>query len=198
MNWIQSIVTFASSATGALLAGYLGVYFGRKKLREERAFDRRLAWYENARTVIHDLSDYFARLQAWGIVGRPPSQSLAEIQKEWKKHSLDLLFLADGADLYASEATVTSAWVAFRYAAEQLWTEGFAPEDLAQRSGHLIQLLEGVRDNVVIDARRHMGLEPLSTRAGATAQRIDNSLPIVELREKLFRGHPAGDERWPI
>lgn len=51
----EILVPFLSSSLGALIAGYLGVRFGVARLRRERAFDRRLEWYEKVVRTIHDV-----------------------------------------------------------------------------------------------------------------------------------------------
>lgn len=48
MNWEQIVATVAASAFGAYVAAHLGFRYALSKLKHERAFDRRLGWYEAA------------------------------------------------------------------------------------------------------------------------------------------------------
>jgi len=52
MNFTQILITtcisFVASGLSAWIAGWLGVRHGLQRAQRERAFDRRLAWYEDA------------------------------------------------------------------------------------------------------------------------------------------------------
>ena len=55
-NATQAVWNLAASALGALVAGFFGVRWGLQKQRGERAFDRRLEWYEKTHAALIDLS----------------------------------------------------------------------------------------------------------------------------------------------
>jgi hypothetical protein len=59
----QVVINFAASALGALGAGYVGVRFGLYRLRRERGFDQRLAWYKEMLGALHDAAKLIDELR---------------------------------------------------------------------------------------------------------------------------------------
>jgi hypothetical protein len=55
LDVLKTLAPIVGAAIGSLIAGFGGVWFGLARLRKERAFDRRLAWYEQTVRVIYEI-----------------------------------------------------------------------------------------------------------------------------------------------
>jgi hypothetical protein len=173
VNLVQALIGFAASAVGAALAGYFGVLFGAKKLRTERAFDRRLEWYESARQHVHEMSEFFGSLATFADLGKPKLDPDGT-QKEWEKHALNLISIADGAEAYATTTTVREAWRAH----SRIFSSYCNLEkrvELLRFAREAEESLEPLRDALISETRQHLGLEPqeFDTRAARMRLLID-------------------------
>jgi len=71
MNWENLAATLLASGTGTLIAASLTFLFALARFRREKAFDRRLQWYETAVRKLIDASDLLGRVVRAERVAQP-------------------------------------------------------------------------------------------------------------------------------
>jgi hypothetical protein len=122
----QLLATGAASAIGAAAAGAIGFRYAVARFRKERAFDRRLTWYE---TAVRDLVDGSGKIiRAVNTVRRPHLASGREAAWRDAGDALGrLLSLEAEAELYATD----DAYYAISRAAEDIRAVSKAAERLA-------------------------------------------------------------------
>jgi hypothetical protein len=159
----QFFGTLIASALGAFLAAWLGFRYALRKVQAERAFDRRLEWYENA---VRRLLETATKLH-WTFAADEAKLSAVQMERvlaESYEAVAALRALQVEAELYATNATyaaieeavadathVSHAAVAFRYM-----------ED-ATPPGRLLQItckiLYHAASRLATDVRDHLRLE---------------------------------------
>jgi len=81
MNWENLAATLLASGTGTLIAASLTFLFALARFRREKAFDRRLQWYETAVRKLIDASDLLGRVVR---AERNPLLPASFVQSEWE------------------------------------------------------------------------------------------------------------------
>jgi hypothetical protein len=96
MNWETIVTGVLTGVIASAITGYLGVYYGFKQLKKQRAFDRQLEWYERtvrALGAVPHLNTAFA-------IARDDRK-----KAELEKAVLDLQRCASEAPLYAEQSS---------------------------------------------------------------------------------------------
>jgi hypothetical protein len=106
VDYSSLAATTAASALGTLLAGAIGLRFAAARFRGERAFDRRLEWYER---MLRSFVDFALELEVCATIeeqaierhdGNHPSWSQVQT-----KH-LDVIRVSAEANLYGTDDAV--------------------------------------------------------------------------------------------
>lgn len=150
MDWIQILVNLVAAGAGAAIAGFLGVRFALSRAREERAFERRLEWYE--KTLAAGLQLRLAIKDALKLGTRESWKKVAELHPE--------LWAAVGqARLYGLQEDAEEVErLLFSYALEGEWAE----------KADILGELQGA---IAAAGRRHFGFPPLDSDALNRASR---------------------------
>ena len=167
MTTEQFLLTLVASAVGAFVAAWLSLRFAIPRLRSERAFDRRLLWYEKATSLLITAGNRVNWALAAEVSGRPAS-ALQHTWTEAHQALIDLRGLEIEAELYASNA----AYEATRTAVQDVSALGhiaFATNNLPNSAEHvrkvyeiLGKLLFHAASRLAGDVRNHLDLEPLA------------------------------------
>ena len=157
---METLAGILASAVGAAIAGFLGVRFGFLKTRRERAFERRLAWYEGAVSRTEEL-----RRACLGIVyALERSGSLSDESQRLRAfregfpawHSTMAM-----ATLYASGSTGKTVTASTERIGEMLrpHDEGVTLDLTAIQLQLVAQTLSDLLETLIADARRHLSAD---------------------------------------
>lgn len=154
------LATAVASAVGTAVAGAIGYSFAVAKFRRERAFDRRLEWYER---MLRTLVNFSLELEVAATIAEQAAARAAGGAADWHPVQMaHLEFIRVSAEVYlygtdgavalirrgeAAVQRVADETDAFDSAAEYLGTV-WALARLLKRVGHLI----------ATDARAHLAL----------------------------------------
>ena len=157
---METLAGILASAVGAAIAGFLGVQFGFLKTRRERAFDRRLAWYEGAVSRTEEL-----RRACLGIAYA--LENNGSVSDETRR----LAAFSEGfpawhssmavAPLYASASTAQKTTASTDRIGEMLRPHGGGVAlDLTAIQLELVaQVLSDLLEALIADGRRHLTAE---------------------------------------
>jgi hypothetical protein len=197
-------LTSLASAIGAAFAAAVGFRYGVAKFRRERAFDRRLAWYEGA---IRDLVDASGKvIRAVNTVRRPALA--AKSQQAWEAlgEALGrLLPLQAEAEVYASNA----AYQAIAQATEDVRVLSLAAETYGARAAGDVKneppdlkvydtiatMLLHAASRLATDVRGELGLDPLDRELRLYDDEFIEQLEDV--RKKGFADASVPRTTWP-
>ena len=162
------IATFISTIATGLIAGYAGIRFGMSKLRNERAFDKQLEWYEDLGKTIHILLNRYTSFRAYLLRGSFPLD-VESMVKDLGNLSFRFQELAAMADMYAPSDTyrVVSDGVAeMNRLGAIIMPSSLNPSPEAHQAGEAamaesIDTLRIIGGYVARDMRVHLGLDTL-------------------------------------
>lgn len=113
MNLEHTLTTVLAAAVGAYLAARLGFTYALSKLKHERAFDRRLVWYEQA---VKRLVDSASRIN-WALATDLAKVEGPERERAWAQAFEGIVALQGlevEAELYASNSAYNAVREAVR------------------------------------------------------------------------------------
>lgn len=162
----QLIATVIGAAAGAFAAAYFGFRYGWFSLKRERAFDRRLEWYEKATARLVDAGNRINWAQAAVLIGASDSQR----KKAWSdvhQALVDLRGFELEAEMYASNDAYEAVREAMRdvshVAGAAYRMAENASDDSPERLYEICQkLLYHAASRLAADVRDHLELEPIS------------------------------------
>lgn len=167
---MDSVITPAMAALGALIAAWVGTRLGLQKFRQERAFDARLDWHRKLAETAKVLRNRTRTVGAFDRGGTPIEVALPLI-KEVGELAFRFQELAETSALYATNRTHEAIRdvLAQMTKPAQAFAEYPEPQDqrneLQQRAQDLHQIsLSGmgrVYDLLARDLRKMLDLEPL-------------------------------------
>lgn len=162
---LGGLVTLAASASGVVLAAYLGLRAGLTKLRQERAFDRRLTWYEEMVRALNDLHNQmlFSRIRI--NRGEQADERAFDAAKE------RVYALIPQSQLFAKPDSVQHIYKAIRSmeaAAVHMQSDPRSPQFVAAEKIAL-EITRVTARRLANEARVHMGEKPLPTQPGGAA-----------------------------
>lgn len=165
MDVSQLLGTVIASGLGTLLAAGLGYRYALARFRRERAFDRRLEWYEGAVRILVAAANSIN----WALAGKLIDLPADDLRKAWSAAYEELLKLRGleiEAQLYATRAghravedvveTVTTLAKAIMYAGERDGDGWSVPSRLFEIER---KLLLHAAATLASDVREHLGLE---------------------------------------
>jgi hypothetical protein len=95
-NILTGIITgVLTGAVTGIVIGYFGVQFAFKRLRQERAFDRKLEWYEKTIRALGNFSRLTVEMEI--------AAKYRPLDAAWEKGAADLQQCLDEATLYADQ-----------------------------------------------------------------------------------------------
>jgi hypothetical protein len=182
---VQGLVAVVASLIGAVAAVALGVWFTLSKIRQERGYDRRLAWCESMMAALTE-----AGIAVTSAAAAENAGAAEECWTETIRAYERLIPLAAQRDLYAPLQGVQAIGV-FLAALRRLIQ--------AHSDGHRLHAgqpavevclgaLQRAANSLVELARDHLGLEKLPEGAMESETRFAGS----------FRGHDLGPHRAAI
>jgi hypothetical protein len=164
----QILSTILASAVGTAIAGTLGIRYGLSKLRKERAFEKRLQWYESAVKELIDASEkvHAATNAAWH--GGPPGDA-AGVYAESAPVLARILRMKTEAHLYASSSAYEAVAEAVGHVelltitATRLPNGGLPSEPKAALRLFALaaKLMYHASRRLADDVREHLELEPV-------------------------------------
>ena len=165
MSPADLLATLTASAIGAFFAASLGFRYALTRFQKERAFDRRLAWYEKAVGMLLAAYDRINWAIAADLVGAS-SESAEEARSEAYEALYRLRSLAAEAELYAAPESVDVV----RKVSEQVTTiaqltygsfkhgESGSPPSSERLLSITGKMLRHAAATLSSDLRRHLGL----------------------------------------
>lgn len=185
MSIEEFLATAAAAAVGAFVAAYLGFRYAMTRLKKERAFDRRLEWYENTCRLLTDVAGKLNWAAGADLVGGAPE----ERARAWAEENAGLASLRGievSAEMYASDgayqalaeamndvtSTARSVWIASRVANTRV-DEGRLYEICRK-------LLYHAASRLATDIRDHLDLEPVSSEWRLYDQELRQAGPHTE------------------
>jgi hypothetical protein len=162
----ENMVQLIAAAIGSLLAGFLGVTFAMARTKRERAFDRRLEWYEQGVTATRALALAIYELVHIERTDHPDQE---ERVRKWKAlpPAIDSFFqVTPRAHMYANRQTHRLMGVVNQRGQElsALIAHDATPHPNADQLNALEQLSELLQRTALMlamDVRSHLGLESL-------------------------------------
>lgn len=167
MDVVQLLGTVVAAGVGTLLAAAVGYRYALARFRKERAFDRRLAWYEQAvRTLVSG-----ANHLNWALAGELINVAEPDQKAAWSNAYRELLKLNGleiEAQLYATRAghkavedvvaAVTTIAQAIMHVGDRIEAEWYVPSRLFEIER---KLLLHAAATLASDVREHLGLEDI-------------------------------------
>ena len=133
IDLVQLLTNLVVGAVSAWIAGKFGVRRGLEQSRIQRAFERRLEWYEQTFRAFNRFNTNIRRL--WLARTKGDREQLMSIGAEHLKHAGEVRACVDGATVYANRKTLIRM--------RELFVELEATRDLA--SGQKIETAELAR-----------------------------------------------------
>jgi hypothetical protein len=168
MDWTKLAPAIAT-VLAALIAAYIGSWQGAKvalsRFRHERAFDRRLAWYE---TVARTLAETKLSIEIARTFEEDPSEPLEAKEREWGRVQGDYLELVRAealSHLYAPQDVIDRLQATreqFDEVSDQ--SNGFDVHELGKHIDALETLIEAIDATRLVHAaavRRDLGFDAL-------------------------------------
>jgi hypothetical protein len=159
-DWIRLFGPAAVSALATLIASFSGAWLALGRFRRERAFDRRLDWYERTIRLFHDLSTKLSLLRGNTI----PSKS-AELNRELAELIVQLPSAVAEAKIYSTKKSydlmVATSNLLDRFAADfqAQASAGLTPKQIAERiCDEVGPLFDSAGSALADEARQHLGL----------------------------------------
>jgi hypothetical protein len=170
-NVLQILAGFVASGAGTLLAAYVGIRFGLKKLRRERAFEKQLEWYETLGRTIFVLHNRQNSLRVF-LREKTPGIDVGALIEELASLSFQFQELATMAEMYAPEETCRVVLDGLsemnRLGATSFAPAGGASDDMNASTAAMeqsIRILRTIGGCIARDMRGHLGLKSLSEHA---------------------------------
>jgi hypothetical protein len=153
MNIDHILIGAITGVLTGLLAGYFGVVLALKHLREQRAFDKQLEWYERTIRALGNLSRLTIEME---IAAKPLDIGA------WEKGKADLQQCLDEAALYADQE---SYWELFKTVAkwDQLKEEADQKETVRE-FGPVVGLLRSTLINLSKPIRERLGFKEIKKK----------------------------------
>ncbi|MFG0313531.1 MAG: hypothetical protein ACF8LL_05025 [Phycisphaerales bacterium] len=195
MDLTQLLGTVIAAGVGTLLAAGLGYRYALARFRRERAFDRRLEWYEGAVRILVGAANSIN----WALAGKQIDVPEDEIRKAWSAAYEELLKLRGleiEAQLYATRAghravedvveTVTTLAKAMMYVGERSDDKWSVPSRLFEIE---YKLLLHAAATLASDVREHLGLEEVERDWSIFDRELTQlAEELQELQEKVQEG----------
>ena len=154
MNMDHILVGAITGVLTGLLAGYFGVVLALKHLREQRAFDKQLEWYERTIRALGNLSRLTIEMEI-AAKHRP-----LDIEA-WEKGRVDLQQCLDEAALYADQE---SYWELFKTVAKWDQLKEQADTKRIKEFRPLVTLLRGALINLSKPIREKLGFKEIKKK----------------------------------
>jgi hypothetical protein len=153
MNIDHILIGAITGVLTGLLAGYFGVVLALKHLREQRAFDKQLEWYERTIRALGNLSRLTIEME---IAAKPLDIGA------WEKGKADLQQCLDEAALYADQE---SYWELFKTVAkwDQLKEEA-DQKGTVREFGPVVGLLRSTLINLSKPIRERLGFKEIKKK----------------------------------
>jgi len=156
-------LTILLNAVSALAGAWIGARWALVRVRRERAFERRLVWYEQFHAVLKPIQNAFgAALVTHALEGPTPNA-----REQWRKIGDVIMPIADAAtdaEFYAPNKTIATV----RRVVEDLRSFPLRAGQFDQDPKAWLDAARAVNDRLreasvllAQDVREHLGLEPI-------------------------------------
>lgn len=183
--------TALASAVGAFVAAYFGFRYAMTRLKKERAFDRRLQWYEETCKLLTDVANKLN----WAAAADLAQVSKEQKSRAWSEAQQGLASLRGvevSAEMYASDAAyqaVSEAMTDVTTVAKTAFIASQVP-DVEVRGDRLFEicrkLLYHAASRLATDVRAHLDLEPVSREWRLYDQEFrELRTELAEIEEKV-------------
>lgn len=169
----QLLLTVLASAIGTAIAGAIGIRYGLSKLKKERAFEKRLHWYEEA---VKTLLDGAERIEAGIRYSREERDSHFpfDLPKYVEPPLSRVVRLRFEAELYASasaheavvEAVEQVTLLASMKEPPTLGSPPGAPRPIVTMLVIVSKMMRHAASRLADDVREHLELEPITRPMG--------------------------------
>jgi hypothetical protein len=178
--YISLIVAVITGVFG-FVGSWLGAQVALMNFKKQRAFDKKLDWYERAANAIYTLSE---EIEIACTLEEPPKAKAADLKAAWRlvqQAHLKVDRVSHEAQLYASQGAITQiSAIARRVQALADKTEAFDPPliaaesraDLIEKIYKLSAYLTKAAPPLLAEAREHLGIDKrrLWTSAGTSTE----------------------------
>jgi hypothetical protein len=161
-----------TSAVVSAVAAYVGVRVALNRIRRQTAFERRLRWCEETLTRLNEAGS--------AVVGAAFPTDGSDLEQAWSeavRAYRALLPQCAQKELYANEFALKAIQQAMEAMASLLRQRAEDGEGCQEASVSCLATLQVAVTELTVEARKHLGFEPLPDSALAPAERFSGYVP---------------------
>lgn len=195
---LVAAIAFAGSILGAVVGGFMTVVTARRKLRSERAFDRRLQWHEDMHRALHVVIARVKELEQLRLLGQFPDYDASGVYEAMTKVEAlkrEMPLFAAPRVIDHVEAMTNPATMMPPFTQEELNTDPVKLGVMFNKWGNMMLLADAA---VLHDCRQQLGMEPLYDMKIWRRDGGWLSMPPVLSRWQRFVRLITKQRTWPL